>query len=80
MGRISAEFCAAYPEVTFEVVAEDRLVDLVEEQFDTVIRKDCAGLSAWRCSATHGMQSKPCKSELSIVLWARTSWKMPRTS
>ena len=38
MGRISAEFCAAYPEVTFEVVAEDRLVDLVEEQFDAVIR------------------------------------------
>jgi len=38
MGRISAEFCAAYPEVTCEVVAEDRLVDLVEEQFDVAIR------------------------------------------
>src|SRR4051812_27271500 len=38
MGRIGAEFCAAYPEVTIEVVAEDRLVDLVEEQFDVVIR------------------------------------------
>jgi DNA-binding transcriptional LysR family regulator len=38
MGRISAEFCAAYPEVTIEVVAEDRLVDLVEEQFDVSIR------------------------------------------
>jgi DNA-binding transcriptional LysR family regulator len=38
MGRISAGFCAAYPEVTFEVVAEDRLVDLVEEQFDAAIR------------------------------------------
>jgi len=38
MGRISAEFCATYPEVTFEVVAEDRLVDLVEEQFDAAIR------------------------------------------
>jgi DNA-binding transcriptional LysR family regulator len=38
MGRISAEFCAAYPEVTFEVLAEDRLVDLVEEQFDAAIR------------------------------------------
>lgn len=38
MGRISAEFCAAYPEVTCEVVAEDRLVDLVEEQFDVCIR------------------------------------------
>jgi DNA-binding transcriptional LysR family regulator len=38
MGRICAEFSAAYPEVTFEVVAEDRLVDLVEEQFDVAIR------------------------------------------
>jgi DNA-binding transcriptional LysR family regulator len=38
MGRLSAEFCAAYPEVTVEVVAEDRMVDLVEEQFDVAIR------------------------------------------
>jgi DNA-binding transcriptional LysR family regulator len=38
MGRISAEFCAAYPDVTCEVVAEDRVVDLVEEQFDAAIR------------------------------------------
>jgi DNA-binding transcriptional LysR family regulator len=38
MGRICAEFCATYPEVTFEVMAEDRLVDLVEEQFDVAIR------------------------------------------
>lgn len=38
MGRISAGFCAAYPEVTCEVVADDRLVDLVEEQFDAAIR------------------------------------------
>jgi DNA-binding transcriptional LysR family regulator len=38
MGRISAAFCAAYPEVTCEVVAEDRLVDLFEERFDAAIR------------------------------------------
>jgi DNA-binding transcriptional LysR family regulator len=38
MGRICADFCAAYPDVDFEVVAEDRLVDLVEEQFDVAIR------------------------------------------
>jgi DNA-binding transcriptional LysR family regulator len=38
MGRICADFCAAYPDVTFEVQAEDRLVDLVEEQFDVAIR------------------------------------------
>ena len=38
MGRICADFCAVYPEVNVEVVAEDRLVDLVEEQFDVAIR------------------------------------------
>jgi DNA-binding transcriptional LysR family regulator len=38
MGRIAAGFCTAYPEVTCEVVAEDRVVDLVEEQFDAAIR------------------------------------------
>ncbi|KQW89247.1 LysR family transcriptional regulator [Massilia sp. Root418] len=38
MGRIGAEFCAAYPEVVIEVVAEDRVVDLAEEQFDAAIR------------------------------------------
>ena len=38
MGRIGAEFRAAYPEVTLEVVADDRLVDLVEERFDVAIR------------------------------------------
>jgi DNA-binding transcriptional LysR family regulator len=38
MGRHCAEFHALYPEVTVEVVAEDRVVDLVEEQFDVAIR------------------------------------------
>ncbi|MCW1243175.1 LysR substrate-binding domain-containing protein [Pseudomonas sp. SAICEU22] len=38
MGRIGAQFCAAYPQVTIEVLAEDRMVDLVEEQFDVAIR------------------------------------------
>ena len=38
MGRIGAEFCARYPEVTMEVVAEDRPVDLIEEQYDVAIR------------------------------------------
>lgn len=38
MGRICADFCAAYPEVTIELVAADRIVDLVEEQFDVAIR------------------------------------------
>jgi DNA-binding transcriptional LysR family regulator len=38
MGRVCADFCAAYPDISFEVVAEDRLVDLVEERFDVAIR------------------------------------------
>lgn len=38
MGRICADFRALYPEVTVEVVAEDRVVNLVEEQFDVAIR------------------------------------------
>ena len=38
MGSIAADFCAAYPEITIEVVAEDRVVDLIEEQFDVAIR------------------------------------------
>ena len=38
MGGICAEFCVAYPEVTLEVVSDDRVVDLVEEQFDVSIR------------------------------------------
>lgn len=38
LGRICADFRALYPDVTVEVVAEDRVVDLVEEQFDVSIR------------------------------------------
>ncbi len=38
MGRLSAEFRSLYPDVTIEVVAEDRVVDLVDEQFDVAIR------------------------------------------
>ena len=38
LGRLCAGFCAAYPDVTIDVVAEDRMVDLVEEQFDIAIR------------------------------------------
>lgn len=38
MGRLCAEFRALYPEVLVEVVAEDRVVDLVDERFDVAIR------------------------------------------
>ena len=37
-GRLAAEFAAAYPEVRLEINAEDRVVDLVEEGYDLVIR------------------------------------------
>ncbi|MGN6529937.1 MAG: LysR family transcriptional regulator [Burkholderiaceae bacterium] len=38
MGRLCAEFRARHPDVLVEVVGEDRLVDLVDEQFDVAIR------------------------------------------
>ena len=38
MGRLAAEFRQLYPDVTLEVVGEDRLVDMVDEQFDVAIR------------------------------------------
>lgn len=38
MGRLTAEFRRLYPDVTVDVVAEDRVVNLVDEQFDVAIR------------------------------------------
>jgi DNA-binding transcriptional LysR family regulator len=38
MGRLGAAFLVAYPEVRLEVTAEDRLVDLVGDGYDVVIR------------------------------------------
>lgn len=38
LGRLSALFRAQYPQVELEVVAEDRMVDLVQEHFDLCIR------------------------------------------
>ncbi|MBR0346014.1 MAG: LysR family transcriptional regulator [Rudaea sp.] len=38
LGRVSARFALAYPDVQLEVVADDRLVDPVEDGFDLVIR------------------------------------------
>ncbi|MFM9972379.1 MAG: LysR family transcriptional regulator [Burkholderiales bacterium] len=38
MGRLAAEFARRYPEVQLEVTVEDRLVDLIEEGYDAVIR------------------------------------------
>lgn len=38
MGRIASRFAQAFPEIRIEVVAEDRAVDLVEDDYDVVIR------------------------------------------
>lgn len=71
MGRACADFCAAYPDVTLEVVSEDRLVDLVEEQFDVAIRPNPRPDSALvgRCFA---------KDRLVVV--AAPSHPMPRSA
>ncbi len=41
-GRIGARFALAYPDVRLEIVAEDRKVDPVEDDYDLVIRVDPA--------------------------------------
>ncbi|EPG2413620.1 LysR family transcriptional regulator [Klebsiella pneumoniae] len=38
LGRLAARFLAIYPEVQIEAVAEDRLVNLVDEHYDVAIR------------------------------------------
>lgn len=38
LGKIAARFALAYPQVELEVVAEDRLVDPVDDGYDLVIR------------------------------------------
>jgi DNA-binding transcriptional LysR family regulator len=38
LGRIAARFLASYPEVRIDAVAEDRVVNLVDEHFDVSIR------------------------------------------
>lgn len=38
MGRTAAAFVARYPDVQLEVIAEDRLVDIVDDRYDVVIR------------------------------------------
>ncbi|MCD2514960.1 LysR substrate-binding domain-containing protein [Massilia sp. G4R7] len=38
MGRLAARFALKYPEVRLEVTTEDRVVDMVEEGYDLVLR------------------------------------------
>ena len=57
MGRLAAAFRVRYPEVTMEVVAEDRVVHLVDEQFDVAIRPNPRpdGALVGRCFARDRM-------------------------
>jgi DNA-binding transcriptional LysR family regulator len=38
MGRLAADFAQLYPDIQMEVTIEDRMVDLIEESYDVVIR------------------------------------------
>lgn len=38
LGRLGAKFLELYPDMQLEVVAEDRVVDLIDERFDVAIR------------------------------------------
>jgi DNA-binding transcriptional LysR family regulator len=42
MGRLTAAYIAHYPDVRIEVIAEDRFVDLIAEDYDVVIRANPA--------------------------------------
>lgn len=43
MGKVVADFVAAFPDVQIDMVAEDRVVDLVEDGYDVVIRINPTG-------------------------------------
>ncbi|MBY4947809.1 LysR family transcriptional regulator [Cupriavidus respiraculi] len=69
LGRIAARFRASYPEVQIEAVAEDRLVDLVDEHFDVAIR-----INPRKDSALVGR----CFAKDRMVLAAAPSVPMPK--
>ena len=68
LGRIAAQFLARYPEVQIDVVAEDRSVNLVDEQFDVAIR-----INPDQDSALVGR----CFARDRLVLAAAPSVRMP---
>lgn len=68
LGRIAAQFVTNYPEVQIEAVAEDRLVNLVEEHFDVSIR-----INPSKDSALVGR----CFAKDRMVLAAAPSVQMP---
>ncbi|ASU37141.1 LysR family transcriptional regulator [Herbaspirillum sp. meg3] len=69
LGRLAAQFVASYPEVEIEAVAEDRLVDLVEEHFDVTIR-----INPRKDSNLVGR----CFAKDRLVLAAAPSFRVPR--
>jgi DNA-binding transcriptional LysR family regulator len=71
LGRIAAQFLASYPEVQIEVVAEDRLVDLVDEHFDVAVR-----INPRKDSALVGR----CFAKDRLVLAAAPSIQMPKAN
>ncbi len=69
LGRLGAKFLAACPHMQLDVVAEDRIVDLIEEHFDVAIRVNppADGTLVGRCFARD-----------SFVIAAAPSIKRPR--
>jgi len=71
LGRIAAQFLTKFPEVQIEVLAEDRLVDLVDEHFDVAIR-----INPRKDSALVGR----CFAKDRLVLAAAPSVQMPKAN
>jgi len=71
LGRIAAQFLTKFPEVQIEVLAEDRLVDLVDEHFDVAIR-----INPRKDSALVGR----CFARDRLVLAAAPSVQMPKAN
>jgi len=71
LGRIAAQFLTKFPEVQIEVLAEDRVVDLVDEHFDVAIR-----INPRKDSALVGR----CFARDRLVLAAAPSVQMPKTN
>ena len=71
LGRIAAQFLTKFPEVQIEVLAEDRLVDLVDEHFDVAIR-----INPRKDSALVGR----CFAKDRLVLAAAPSVPMPKAN
>lgn len=69
LGRIAARFLLSYPEVQIEAVAEDRLVNLVDEHFDVAIRIN---------PSKDGTLVGRCFAKDRLVLAAAPSVQMPK--